>query len=167
MEIKNRIAFVIGVLKLYNPQVNNLNFHYDQELELLRISNNLGLTWGFALQNFPLKILNISFTRISTLRTIRAVEMQELNASHTPLNNLNYLIVDNLRSLDISHTKVSNLRHLENSPIQILNISHNQVKSLGSVKKMKYLRDLTVHQGQFSEADLAQIPKSVDVKVLD
>ena len=167
MEINDRVEFVKGILKLYNPQVKKLNFHYDQDLELLRISNNPGLTWGFALQNFPVKILNISFTKISTLRTIRAVEMQELNAGHTPLKNLEYLIVDNLRSLDISHTKVSNLRRLENSPIQNLNISHNQVKSLDSIKNMKYLRDLTIHQGQFSKIDLAKVPKSVDIKVLD
>lgn len=167
MEINNRLEYVKGILELYNPQIESLNFHYDQESEYLNVSNNPNLTWGFSLQNFPLKGLNISSTKLNNLRSMKAVIVQELNASHTPLFKLNDLSVDNLRRLDISHTLVADLRLLEESPIQILNISHTPLKSLTSLGKMKYLRNLIIHKRQFSQSQLAEIPDRIEVTLVD
>ena len=164
MDIEKRLVLVKGILELYNPQLKTLHFVYDKNLEYLDISNNPNLKWGYALQNFPLKSLNISSTKLNTLRAMRAVVTQELNASHTPLNSLRYLITDNLRNLNISHTQVSNLDLLEKSPIQILDISHTPVKNLKILKTMKYLRNLTVHKGQFSQSELAKVPVNVEIQ---
>ncbi|MCM8538847.1 MAG: protein kinase [Lentisphaeraceae bacterium] len=167
MEINNRLEFVKGILKLYNPQIESLHFYYDKESEYLDVSNNPNLSWGFSLQNFPLKSLNISYTKLNTLRAMKAVVVQELNASHTRISNLFELTVENLRSLDISHTQVEHLKLLENSPIQTLNISYTNVKSLSSLRRMKYLRNLIVHKGQFSQSELAKVPKKVEVMIVD
>jgi len=167
MVINDRVEFVKGISKLYNRRIKNLNFHYDPETEHLDISNNPNLSWGFALQNFPLKVLNISSTKINSFRTIRAVEVQELNASHTPIGSFQYLFIENLRSLNVAHTKITDLRRLENSPVQTLNISHSKVEKLDSLRKMKYLRNLAVHKKQFSPKELSKVPKNVEISVVD
>ncbi|MCM8530792.1 MAG: protein kinase [Lentisphaeraceae bacterium] len=167
MEIGDRLEFVEGILKLYNPQIELLNFHYDEQAEYLNISHNQSLDWGFALQNFPLKGVDISFTKINSFGSLRAASIQELNISHTPIKGLGGLITENLRSLNASYTQISNLRRLENSPIQILDISHTLVKDLTPLLKMKYLRNLVVHKNQFSEKKLAVIPPQIEVTIIN
>lgn len=167
MDIDDRVEYVQGLLKLYNPQIEKLNFSYDKDSSYLDVSNNPHLRWGYALQNFPLKGLNISSTNLNTLANMKAVLVQELNASNTPIQKLFYLTVDNLRSLDVSNTRVDDLAQLEGSPIQTLNISHTPLKTLKSLRRMKYLRNLVIHKGQFSQSELAKVPRKVEVTEVD
>ena len=167
LDLEDRLKFVKGLLKMYNSEQKELNFHYDKELQHLDISNNKNLNWAAALQNFPLKSLDTSHTKFYALNSLKQVELQELNASHTEISRLKYLLVSNLRSLDISHTNVSQIYELKVSPVQVLNISHTRIDNLDALKHMKYLRNLIVHRGQFSKTELAKIPEKVELQIVD
>ena len=121
--------------------------------------------WGFALQNFPAKSINISHSGLNNFKNIHAIALQEVDASHTGVATFDYLDLENLRSLNIAHTRISDLRALQQSPLQVLDIRHCPIKSLQPLQQMKYLRQLIVSSGQFSESVLKGLPTHISLKV--
>ena len=146
------------ILKLFNPHQKVLNFSFEEVSQYLDISGNEQLNWAYALQNFPAKSINMSHTNVHSFQNIMTIPVQELNVSFTAMQNFNDLTVENLRSLNISHTNIKDLKPLSASPLQVLDISFCPITSLLPIKKMKFLRNLTIHKNQFSTVQLALLP---------
>jgi hypothetical protein len=165
--IEERVQFVRGSLALFNNHIAEIHFNFDPLTSHLDVSNNPELSWGFALQNFPAKSVDISRTDINFFKNIRAIDIQKLNASHTGMKDFSFLTLKNIRSLNISYTRIRNLAPLKRSAVQILDIRHTPIKSLEPLVGLKYLHQLIIHPGQFQERELKLIPKQIEIKILD
>ena len=167
LTLDERLIFVREILKLFNPHQKVLNFSFEEVNQYLDISGNEQLNWAYALQNFPAKSINMSHTNVHSFQNIMTIPVQELNVSFTAMQNFNDLTVENLRSLNISHTNIKDLKPLSASPLQVLDISFCPITSLLPIKKMKFLRNLTIHKNQFSTVQLALLPAHVGVTILE
>jgi Leucine-rich repeat (LRR) protein len=133
----------------------------------LDISNNAHLRWGYCLQRFPAKSINMSKSGLTHFENIKSISLLELNASHTGISKFDALDLQNLRSLNISNTRIRDLTALSSSPIQELDISFCKVYGIHPLVSMRFLRLLRVHEGQFNKSQLSQLSKEVIVEFVD
>ncbi|WDE98875.1 protein kinase [Lentisphaera profundi] len=170
MDIEKRIALCKAIIILQNKKNlernfkgNKMQFHYDLKSKYLDLSNNPWMETALILQNFPARSADFSHTGITNFICFKKQELHSLNVSHTPIIELNRLDNPELISLNISHTAISNLHRLRNMSLRILDISHSAVRSTNILKDLTTLEKLSIHQGQFSDAELQKLNPKLEV----
>ena len=170
MDIDKRIALCKAIILLqnkknleYNFKGHKMQFHYDLKSKHLDLANNPWMQTALILQNFPAHSADFSHTGIQNFICFKKQALKSLNVSHTPIIELNRLNNPELISLNISHTAISNLHRLRNMSLRILDVSHSAVRSTNILKDLTTLEKLTIHQGQFSDAELQRLNAKIEV----
>ena len=168
LSIDERIEFVKETILMSHKnslKTNKFNFHFDKKSAHLDVSNNKWLKNVASFQNFPARSANFSNTSIPNCIAFRGQRLISLDLSNTRVRNLQSLNSKLLRFLDLSGSQVLNLNPLYGSPIEVLKISNTNINSLNFIRKLKKLKELHIHKGQFSDKELGTIPRSVKVIV--
>jgi len=174
ISIHERIIICKEVIRLQNHtnlernfKGHKINFIYDNETKHLDLSNNPWMQTALILQNFPAVSANFSHTGINNFICFRKQALRSLNVSHTKIIELQRLDNPELLYLDISHTAISNLTRLKELSLLELNISHSAVRDPHIIRDLHSLRKLTIHQGQFTKAQLKTFPPHLEVIIVD
>ena len=166
LSIDERINFVKETVLMSHKKhlkSNEFNFHFDKNTAHLDVSNNKWLKNVASFQNFPARSANFSNTSIPNCIAFRGQRLVSLNLSNTRVRNLQSLNSKFLRNLDLSGSQVLSLNPLYGSPIEVLKISNTNINTLNFIKKLKKLKELHIHEGQFSDKELGTIPRSIKV----
>jgi serine/threonine-protein kinase len=91
-------------------------------------------------------------------------ESNRLVMGGTGLKKLSAVLAGlNLRELDISGSEVSNLWKLQNLAVERLDVHATQVREIWPIKRMIYLRELVIHEGQFPVDQLNVLSDRLEV----
>ena len=166
LTIDDRIKFIKDTVAMSHSKqlVNNkFNFEFDKKTAFLDVSNNRWLKNVASLQNFPARSANFSNTSIPNCVAFRGQKLTSLNLCNTRVMNLQSLNTENLKYLNLSGTEVMNLQPLYGSSLEVLVITNTNISSLNFTRNLKKLRELHIHEGQFSIDELNRLPKSIKV----
>jgi eukaryotic-like serine/threonine-protein kinase len=153
MPIEDRLDLCRFVIDLRNNRPKNkpFNLSYDPMTQTLDISNNPWIKIAHCLQNFPAITINASNTSISRGSNFNNSPVKSLNISNTQIVELRTLTCKNLKELNISGNIIHNIDPLEKYPLISLDISYTPIKYLNFIPKLPFLKELTVHKGQFTK----------------
>ena len=163
-ELDKQLKLCRQLLKIFNPQVNKINFHFNEETGHLNISGNPKLTWINCLNNFPVNSIDMSFIGIKHTNGIRNTPALEVDASHSAIQRFSLDYGSKLKKLNLSYSNVNNIESLPRA-LQKLDISHTPVKELNILERFGLMCELTIHEGQFKIAQLALFPEKIKVLI--
>ena len=162
LELDTQLKFCRQLLKIFNPQVIKINFHFNEDTGHLNISGNPKLTWINCLNNFPAQSINMSYIGVVNSNGIRNTSALEIDASHSAIQKFSLDYGSKLKTLNLAYSNVNNLESLPRA-LQKLDISHTPVKQLKVLERFGLMRELTVHEGQFTISQLVILPQKIKV----
>ena len=149
MTIEERIRLVREILLIRNPEIEELNFHYDNKNHSLSLKKNRSLTNIDPIKFLPIKHLDLSQTAITSLERIRQLKLKSLNLSNTYIVDLLPLARMPLEQLNINNTGVTEISILHKLPLKKLNILQTRVTQIDSLKSIKTLIEIKADWSNF------------------
>ena len=143
---EDKFAFCKEVITILNPTQRDLHMVYaiTRDELYINMSSNKQLQDIRPLICLDIHHLNLAFTDVQTLDSLKAMPLRTLNLHFSNINDLSALQDLKIESLDISGTLVHDLSPLNNSRLQQLIVTDLNIQSLKPLAKLHKLRYLLI-----------------------
>ncbi|EDM29348.1 serine/threonine-protein kinase [Lentisphaera araneosa HTCC2155] len=167
LNIEERIAFCRGVIRVNHgaSKAKMLNFKFDVDTKHLDVSNNPWLNVSLCFMNFPAKSINLSRTGMNNSIGLRSIPLEEVDMSYTKIIELQTFPCKKVTKLNISGNTIFHITPIVDLPIESLQIQNTLIRNTHDLVQLKRLKELHIHQGQFSKNELDRLDQKIKIVV--
>lgn len=157
-DLRNKFKYDYSValrLIAYDNKVRgNANYYSQAVVEILKMINPSWDKKGF---NYSYREQRL----VISSKSIEFLKSPEYYASgKTPVSFLNIV------SLKITGTSIKDISELDGLKISILDISYSDIINLDKLYKIRSLKKLIIHKGQFPQKQIKKIKESINVEII-
>ena len=161
--LESKVQLVKKLLIIRNPQITELNFHFQAETLSLNLSSNPRLDNIDPLATLPLRKLDLSKSAVHDFSALKGKSIEELNLSGTAITDIRELKLKKLRYLDISSTKYEKLSSLLNLPLEFLDMRNCAFRYPSQLNQLKKLKTVILSKEIYTADEIKALKMKVNL----